>query len=434
MYDAFDAVLPSGASLPSLSALSYLTSIDIHHARLLGDLSNLGTLPKLSALRLENCSLPRIPAISTTNLVYLDVQGNNLAGDLVTTLSALDLSNIITLDLSMNAYTGDASQLSWSTRLPKVTTIRLNANRLTGSMLPLTKLPLISSLTVDGNALNGRLQDVLWDANASPTLSLLYASGMKLTGPLPAYTTSTLPKLSKIDLSYNSLTGPIPQTWFSNFSPKLSTLKLGHNNLTGLIPSNPPASLMTVDLSANQFSCPVPNVAVLLATADCFCFTDGSFSAYSMNKVSACTACPAGSFLPPKTVAPAGANCTSCAVVSGMAYSSMNGSTSCMTCTGDNAFVNAERTVCESGGGNNKKGSGSSSSSSDDAPVGGIVAGVLAGVILIAVAAVGGMWLLNQRRLKKQGQRLEDEMDETGNPTRAPSSNYSRMEDENNAL
>ncbi|GMG99322.1 hypothetical protein Nepgr_001162 [Nepenthes gracilis] len=62
---------------------------------------------------------------------------------------------------------------------------------------------------------------------------------------------------SMLDLSFNNITGQIPNSLFNLSS--LSYLFLGNNKLTGSLPTQKTSSLLNIDLSYNEISGSFPS-------------------------------------------------------------------------------------------------------------------------------------------------------------------------------
>ncbi|TPX40114.1 hypothetical protein SeMB42_g02949 [Synchytrium endobioticum] len=89
-------------------------------------------------------------------------------------------------------------------------------------------------LNLTANNLVGQLPD---NGLSSMThlLSLVISHNPKLTGLIPD-DLPNLPNLYRLDLSYNSLNGEVPNSFSNIVSPNLQHLDLDHNKLTGIMP------------------------------------------------------------------------------------------------------------------------------------------------------------------------------------------------------
>merc|ERR1711977_294752 len=176
----------------------------------------------------------------------------------------------------------------------QVVSIKLSNNNLSGAipeaMFP--KLPRLKTLELNHNNLSGAVPSNLASLKE---LQFVHLQNNKLSGGLPATMMNLevrFPPMQEIDLSYNMLTGTIPDTLFGpekpgTFAPSvnLKVLNLRYNSLTGNIPSritrdNIMVSMLVggnkmsgtvdpvvgkwlsqrkyCDLSGNQWKCPLP--------------------------------------------------------------------------------------------------------------------------------------------------------------------------------
>ena len=162
-------------------------------------------------------------------------------------------------DFSGNALSGPFPN-DWTT-LPQLTSLFLSNCRLSGT-LPAASLPQsLWSLSAASNNLTG---SVPWSAWALPDFFLnLDLAYNNLTGSLPP----TLPaSLQELRLRANALTGSLPAELLERL-PRLtnqSAFDVAFNRLTGqlpqalVLPPGHPELAMTVDLSNNSFSGPLP--------------------------------------------------------------------------------------------------------------------------------------------------------------------------------
>ncbi|GJS76858.1 probable leucine-rich repeat receptor-like protein kinase [Tanacetum coccineum] len=115
----------------------------------------------------------------------------------------------------------------------------------------ITRLTL-ESINLTGTLPAGFLQNVTF-------LSKLSFQNNLLTGNLPSLT--NLMYLESVFLSGNGFSGPIPLDYIN--LPKLTALELQDNEITGTIPSFDQNSLTTFNVSYNQLSGPIPDTKVL---------------------------------------------------------------------------------------------------------------------------------------------------------------------------
>ncbi|CAL9096495.1 unnamed protein product [Musa acuminata var. zebrina] len=139
---------------------------------------------------------------------------------------------------------------------PAVTALDLSDLGLVGPFpSPLCRLLDLSSLSLSLNSLNSSLSSSSFLGCYS--LTRLDLSQNFFTGPLPAFLPSLLPRLSYLDLSDNNFSGPIPSS-FGQFA-SLRSLSLVGNLLSGPVPAflSNLSSLHELNLSYNLFT-PTP--------------------------------------------------------------------------------------------------------------------------------------------------------------------------------
>jgi len=212
-------------SIPSLGALSFLTTFDVS-----GNLLT-GTIPSL------------------TGLIYLarfDVSNNQLSG----AIPALD--GLISL-ADFEAYSNLLGEAMPSLNaLPSLTRFHVGGNRLTGTIPSLTSLNNLASFYAYGNQFTGSIPPLAGLTN------LVYFSvdRNQLTGTIPALT--GLGKLAGFTARRNQLSGTIPSL---DGLSKLETFYVYNNQLSGAIPSlSGLTSLYDFDVSSNQLSGSIPDL------------------------------------------------------------------------------------------------------------------------------------------------------------------------------
>ncbi|KAL6657557.1 hypothetical protein ACP70R_005337 [Stipagrostis hirtigluma subsp. patula] len=262
-----------------------------------------------NSMRLVEVDLSRngfsgsLPVVNSTTLKVLNLSSNVLTGSLPATVgkcTSVDLSGNLfsgelailrswggileVIDLSSNklegSYPNDASQFQ------NLVSLKLRNNSLSGSLPSvLGTYQKLSFLDLSLNALGGSVLPAFF---MSPTLTVLNLSGNNFTGTIPFQSThstesimlSSQSALKIVDLSSNSLSGPLPSdisnlqklefltlamNEFSGEIPSevsklqgLEYLDLSHNHLTGTIPDMPQTGLKIFNVSYNNLQGTVP--------------------------------------------------------------------------------------------------------------------------------------------------------------------------------
>ena len=190
-------------SIPDISALTHLWSLDLFENRLSG------SIPDLSAL---------------TRLNYVNLHGNRLSGPIPDLSALTDLGN---LSLYENQLSGPIPDLS---ALSKLTILVLSHNRLSGSIPDLGSLTSLEWLRLNENQLSGTIPDL----SALTNLTILNLGHNLLSGPVPDL--GALTNLEWLVLDHNRLTGTFPVV-LGNLHD-LTILHLADNELSGCIPTS----------------------------------------------------------------------------------------------------------------------------------------------------------------------------------------------------
>ncbi|KAE8099118.1 hypothetical protein FH972_017123 [Carpinus fangiana] len=260
------------------------------------------SLPKLRVLSLSNCLLSGPLDSSLLNLQSLSnihLYGNNFSSPVPEFFA--DFKNLMSLDFQSSGLIGKFPEKIF--HIPTLQTLSLSDNKLLqGSLLAfpsngslqmlelrdtnfsgtlphsIGNLKMLSQIDLSGCNFNGSIPKSM----ASLTqLFYLDMSNNNFVGPIPPFTmgknlttinlsnndltgqiTSTrweeLLNLEVLDLSYNSLDGPIPMSLFS--LPSLRELTLGNNRFSGRLNEFPIVSypLIHLDLSRNNLEGPIP--------------------------------------------------------------------------------------------------------------------------------------------------------------------------------
>ncbi|KAJ8764667.1 hypothetical protein K2173_007754 [Erythroxylum novogranatense] len=250
--------------------LTALEKLDLSYVNISSTVpDNWGNLSSLTFLNLEGCRLSGLVPFSIsqlTKLVYLNLGGNKFSGKIPLWLDKL--YNLTTLILYVN-YLSD-----------ELTFLGLRRNRLQG-MIPKwvgdVHSPKLQFLMLSVNSLTGLEQPSMF--SVFKNLKILDIDDNKLEGPAPIPPASILKynlssnylngELSPLfcnlhsvlflDVSYNNLSGTIPQC-LGNFSDSLLALILANNSFKGGIPKtfSKGSRLRLVDLSHNRLEGRLP--------------------------------------------------------------------------------------------------------------------------------------------------------------------------------
>jgi Leucine-rich repeat (LRR) protein len=281
-------------SLPAnlFTALTWLTDLDISYNRLNGSIPQMSTnWPMVRTLDLSNNYLEgSIPLLGSLGDLQSLVLANNLLNGSIPDLSALtildtiqlqhnrlsgalpDMSNLrqlTTLDASVNLLTSGLGSWLGSSKL---TSVNLARNLFTGQLPATICGRALQTLDLRGNNLWGTIPESIGNCDQLKSLHLgaavhrlgsvssgqaaslpsaaamaqlvrlteLSFAGLGLAGTVPA-SLFALPALRYLDLSYNDLTGTVPDVTAGGLQ-QLISLDLESNNLTGVVP----ASLLTL--------------------------------------------------------------------------------------------------------------------------------------------------------------------------------------------
>ena len=146
--------------------------------------------------------------------------------------------------------------VTWSDR--RVTRLRLTIKRLSGELPRLEGLTSLQAVDLSYNQLSGPIPDRLFEGLTALQEVRLY--GNQLSGVIPERLFEGLTSLREVDISYNQLSGPIPEKLFEGLTA-LQTVYLSRNQLTGPIPEKlfeGLTSLRRVSIGHSQLSGPIP--------------------------------------------------------------------------------------------------------------------------------------------------------------------------------
>lgn len=186
---------------------SRVIGLVLPNARLLGSIpSDLGLIEHLRHLDLSgnflNGTLPAT-LFNASDLRILSLSNNEISGELPELVGGM--TSLQSLNLSGNALFGRVP--SNLTLLPNLTTVSLANNYLSG-VLPGGGFEQVEVLDLSSNLVNGSLPRDL----GVKTLRYLNLSSNRLAGGIPPELASRIPVNALIDLSFNNLSGEVPQS------------------------------------------------------------------------------------------------------------------------------------------------------------------------------------------------------------------------------
>ncbi|XP_077243878.1 LRR receptor-like serine/threonine-protein kinase GHR1 [Tasmannia lanceolata] len=221
------------------------------------EIGKLQTLQNLS-LAGNNFSGPLAESIGgLVSIQSLDLSRNSFSGSLPSSLTGL--RNLVSLNVSCNSFIKGIP--SGFEQISTLAVLDLHQNQLDG-VIDEQFLLLSNAVHIDfsGNLLassSSQKQKFLF--GVSETIRYLNLSNNQFTGSLVNEgDLSSFGSLKVLDLSYNQLSGDLPEF---NFFYALEVLRLGNNMFSGFIPNGllrgDPLVIAELDLSANNLSGPI---------------------------------------------------------------------------------------------------------------------------------------------------------------------------------
>ncbi|XP_010531559.1 PREDICTED: receptor protein kinase-like protein At4g34220 [Tarenaya hassleriana] len=191
---------------PTTPDMFRVTSLVLPNKQLLGSLSSsLFSIPHLRILDLSNNSFNgSLPdsAFNATELRVLSLGNNDISGELPEKLSSM--ASLRLLNLSANTFAGKIPRNL--TLLKNLTVISLSSNSLSGD-LP-SGFEAVQVLDLSSNLLTGSLPLNF----GGKSLRYLSLSHNNISGTISPGFAEEVPANAIIDLSFNNLTGPIPES------------------------------------------------------------------------------------------------------------------------------------------------------------------------------------------------------------------------------
>ncbi|XP_061956382.1 receptor-like protein 9DC3 [Populus nigra] len=217
---------------PSSNVSNALWLLGLSHTRISVCLENdfFTNLKLLQVLSLRNSNIIRSNLTllgHLTQLTRLDLAGNNLGGQIPSSLK--NLVQLHSLYLDSNNFLGRIPDFLGN--LTRLENLGLSNNQLSGPISSQINTFSLRFFDLSKNNLHGPIPSSIFKQENLEALVL--ASNSKLTGEISS-SICKLKFLRLLDLSNNSLSGFIPQC-LGNFSNSLSILNLGMNNLRGTI-------------------------------------------------------------------------------------------------------------------------------------------------------------------------------------------------------
>ncbi|KAK4393256.1 putative LRR receptor-like serine/threonine-protein kinase [Sesamum angolense] len=245
----------------SADAYFRVTALSLPDSGLLGSVpATLGMIEHLRSLNLSNNSINgSIPPsiFNASKLQVLDFSNNLISGGLPELVG--NLKNLQVLNLSDNALAGNLP--GNLTTLQNLTAVSLKSNYFFGS-LP-GGFNSVRVLDLSSNLINGSLPPDFGGGN----LAYLNVSFNRLSGVIPPEFAAKIPGNATVDLAFNNLTGPIPDSnlFFNQDAKSYSgNTELCGKPLKNLCPI--PSSIATLPNASVQES--PPAIAAIPKTID----------------------------------------------------------------------------------------------------------------------------------------------------------------------
>ncbi|CAN0927880.1 Probably inactive leucine-rich repeat receptor-like protein kinase IMK2 [Linum grandiflorum] len=209
-----------------------LQAVDVSNNSLTGTIPpGLANLTRLHRMNLSHNSLTGtmvgFSSFSSSSLVFLALEHNNLSGSIPASLSKIGLIQEVSLD--HNQITGTIpDELG---RLSSLRKLDLSNNGINGTIpSSFANLSSLVLLNLEGNRLDGQIPEAL--GGSLQNLTVLNLKNNSFSGEIPA----SFSRLAYLDVSYNNLSGSVPSLLVKKFN---STSFVGNLQLCGYSPSTP---------------------------------------------------------------------------------------------------------------------------------------------------------------------------------------------------
>ncbi|XP_027172855.1 receptor-like protein 7 [Coffea eugenioides] len=248
---SFSAALPD-----SIGCIGSLNSLDLGFCQISGVIpESVGNLTQLTELSLDSNSLRgKIPDkfFNSQKISMLLLCYNLLSGNISNSL--LNLTHLERLDLSSNQLSGSIPPSIFI--IPPLSVLDLSSNHFVG---------VGQDLYVDSNKLqkNAFNSEAPWNTTNNVSISYPDFTYLRLSScqikEFPEFFRNS-ERLGVLDLSNNVIHGEIPSWFMSKTFDKLHNLNLSHNFLAGTIDQLPVTpDLASLDVSSNSLQGPIPS-------------------------------------------------------------------------------------------------------------------------------------------------------------------------------
>ncbi|XLU59321.1 hypothetical protein S245_053969, partial [Arachis hypogaea] len=202
-------------------------------------------------------------------LKALSISSNSIEGGIPKSFG--NICSLQSLDLSYNKMTGELpvaiQHLSGCARY-SLQHLNLQNNQFNGTLPDISIFPSLTHLYLSQNKLNGKvpegiqfpsqLETLIMNSNSLEGLQVIMLQHCKLGPDFPKWL-QTQKNLMQLDISNAGISDITPE-WFWALSTRLNKMNISYNNLTGIIPDFPLrlTEYPSIYLAANQFEGSIP--------------------------------------------------------------------------------------------------------------------------------------------------------------------------------